>query len=225
MTYEGGVMGIPITLSTPQLVATAFTATIVPITATNATNGDFKSGAIHKMTIAAGQRIVELSITAFNDAVVEPVPETFEVVLTAASGPPGIAIGRSVGTGTITDATGMPPGRLLIGSQTVVEVDSCAKCTATAEIPVVLSSAPSATATVLFSTADAGAVANVDYTKRTNVKLSFTVGGVLHKFVTVVTIGNNVPNPTRGIDIKFTSPVNISLAGGDTGRITILDND
>jgi len=223
MTYEGGVMGIPITLTTAQAVATSFTATIVPVTATNATGGDFKSAAVHKMKIAAGARIIELAITALNDNLVEP-DETFNVVLSAASGPSGIAIGRSVGTGTIKDATGMPPGLLLIGSQSIVEIDTCAKCTATAEVPVVLSG-PSASATVLYSTADAGATAGADYTKRTNVKLAFVAGGVTHKFVTVVTIGDNLPEPTEGINIKFTSPVNISLANGDTGTISILDND
>ena len=164
-------------------------------------------------------------ITALTDNVLDGT-KTFNVVISAASGPSGIAIGRSIGTGTIKDATGMPPGTLLIGNQSIVEVDGgCTTCNATAEIPIVLTSAPTVAETVLISTVDAGATAPADYTKRTNVKVTFAPGPVTHKFVTVVTIGNNLPQPTRAINIKFTSPVNMSLANGDTGTITILDND
>ena len=43
--------------------------------------------------------------------------------------------------------------------------------------------------------------------------------------MTVVTIGDNLPEPTEGINFVFSSPTNLSLGNGTTGLVDILDND
>jgi hypothetical protein len=231
MSYEGGSIAIPISLSTVQATAVTFTATIVPVNATNGvglptgTPYDFKSAAKHNMKIGAGARFAYLTIVAVNDASTEP-DEMFNVLLSNAAGVAGIAIGRSVGVGVIKDATGIGPGQILIGSQSIVEIDTCGTCKATAKIPIVLSAPSATTVSLKYSTLDAGATSGVDYTKKTNAGVSFLVGGALRKLVTVITLGDVAPEPTEGIDVKFTvSTANAAFTYGDTGRIDILDND
>jgi hypothetical protein len=224
MTYEGGVAALPITISTPQATQVTFKATIVPI---NSINGaglpvgsvyDFKGTVTRTMKINAGVRQVFLSVLAVNDALTEP-DEGFNVVISQAT--PGIEIGRSVGLGTIKDATGAAPGQLLIGNTSIVEIDACATCKATAKFSVVL--VGPAPASVKYSTQDAGATQPADYTKKTNATLSFIVGGSTRKQISVITIGDNTAEPTEGINVVFNTPVGVSLP--PNGHIDILDND
>ncbi len=235
MSYEGGTLSIPITLNQPQSVAVSFTVTIQPTSPTNtAINGyghpasfvsDFKSNPVHNIKIAAGQRQGYLSVTALRDNLVEG-DETFSVVLSNPAGVTGIKLGRAVGTGTIKDATGIAPGTLLIGSESIVEIDSCLTCKATAKFSAVLSAPPTANYTVKYSTQDAGATAGLDYTARSNINLSFTSGGAIQKAITVVTLGDNIPELTEGINVVFTSPSTPPLlANGNMGQVYILDND
>ena len=156
-TYEGGTMAFPITLNVPVATTVTFTATIVPVTATNGyklpagSPYDFKSTPVHKITILAGKHEAFLTLSTVQDNIVEP-DEAFNVVISQAV---GATIGRSVGVGIIKDATGMPPGELLIGSSSIVEVDTCNGCTATAKVPVVLSQPAAAAGSVKYQTADA----------------------------------------------------------------------
>ena len=122
----------------------------------------------------------------------------------------GIKLGRAVGTGTIKDATGIAPGTLLIGSESIVEIDSCLTCKATAKFSAVLSAPPTANYTVKYSTQDTGATAGLDYTARSNISLGFTAGGAIQKAITVVTLGDTLlsdgTGQVEGINVVFTSP-------------------
>ena len=225
MSYEGGVVAIPITLSSPQATAVTFTTTIQTF-AGGAQNGgaDFKTAVTHNMKIAAGARQIYLSVTAIKDALTEP-DESFNVVVSNPAGAPGIALGRSVGAGTIKDATGTPPGEILIGSTTIVEINACGTCKATAKVSVVLSAPSPTTVTAKWSTQNAGATAASDYSAKSNAALTFAVGGTLHKFLSVITLGDNTTEPTEGINIVLSNPsAGISFVG-NPGSITILDND
>jgi hypothetical protein len=174
--------------------------------------------------IPIGGRQAYVTVTSLTDALVEG-DETFNVELSNVAGVAGIQIGRAVGTGTIKDATGVPAGQLLIGSQTIVEIDSCAKCKATSKFSVVLSAPTAQQVTVNYSTADAGASAGADYNAKLNKTLTFKVGATTRKFVTVITLGDLIPEPTESIDVVFSNPVNAALDNGNTGHIDILDND
>jgi Calx-beta domain len=85
------------------------------------------------------------------------------------------------------------------------------------------------TVTVDYQTQDAGATAGVDYMpkvgKTAPLHLTFLPGKSTHKFVTVVILGDNTPEPTEGIDVVFSNPQNASFGSGSTGHIDILDND
>jgi len=227
-TYEGGVASIPITLSSPQSTDLHFTAKILPIPG-GATNGtglpagtpyDFKSAVLHNMTIKATKLVAYLNITATIDQVANEGDESFDVELTNLSGAPAVTLGRSIGVGTIKDATGMAPGQILVGSSSIAELNSCATCKATAKVSVVISA--SATASVKYTTQDAGATAGVDYTAKTGT-LTFSAGATVHKELSIITLGDNTPENTEGINIVFSNPVGVSLPSN--GHIDILDND
>ncbi len=235
MTYEGGSLSLPITLTQPQATAVTFTVTIQPTSATNtAINGfghpasfvsDFKSNPIHNVKIAAGQRQAYVAITALSDNIVEP-DETITAVLSNAAGAPGIHVGRAVGTGTIKDATGIAPGTLLLGSESIVEIDACATCKATAKFSAVMSVKPTQAYSARYTTSSTTATAPADYTARNNINLSFAAGGAIQKAITLVTIGDNIPEGTDDVVFTFTSPSTPTLlANGNTGHIYILDND
>ena len=231
--WEGSVASLPITLSTAELTNVTVTATIVTSPG-GAINGfglptsavqDFKSNPIHNITIKAGQRQAYVAVKAIADTVSGEGPETFQVVLSNPAGVAGIGLGRSVGTGTILDATGIPAGQILVGSTAIVEGDTtpgCINCKYTAKVPVLLTG-PKAAVSVKYSTQNAGAVAPTDYIAKTNLTLAFTLTGATQKTLTVITIGNNTPSGTKGINIVFSNPVGVPLPS--PGHIDILDND
>jgi hypothetical protein len=107
----------------------------------------------------------------------------------------------------------------------IVEIDTCATCKATAKFDVVLSAPTAAPVSVHYVTANAGATAPADYTAKNNGTLSFTVGGTRHKFISVVTIGDTTPEGTERINVVFSNPVNVVFGNGSIGTIDILDND
>jgi hypothetical protein len=224
-TYEGGVIALPITLNVPSGAATTFTATV---TSDNATNGsDFKTPVKHTIKIAAGKVEAFLSVTTLKDAVSDPT-ETFHVDLSAIT--PGVSAGRTRGFATILDDTGMAPGVLLFGSSSIVELDSsCTACKGNVKVPVVLSGAVASNVTVKWITADAGATAGSDYlAKKVLQTLTFKTGTALQKLLLITTFGDANPEPTEGINLVFSSPVNAVFANAgtaNTGHIDILDND
>jgi hypothetical protein len=222
--YEGESLYIPITMT--QMLATKVTvvATIVPITATNgytSPNGDFKSNPKHTLTIAAGTTHVNLTIAALKDNLTEP-DETFNVVLSA---PSQGSLGRSVGIGTIKDATGMPAGQVLVGSAKIVEEDGCGSgaCNPPVTIGVVLSQPDPLASSIKFATANGTAVAPGDYTT-TSGKLSWLANGMGAKTIAIKTIGNTIPQNDRTFNVTFNTPTG-GLTTPSPVTITIIDND
>lgn len=78
---------------------------------------------------------------------------------------------------------------------------------------------------VNYHTTNAGATAGSDYTTK-NGTLTFKPGATLKKYISVITLGDNVidSSPLEGIDITFTNvPAGYSFLGA--GHIDIIDND
>ena len=221
-------------MSTPQAVNVTVTATIVPV-AGGAINGyghtstfvsDFKSNPIHNITIKANARQAWVAVKGLADTVSGEGPESFEVVLSSPNGPAGIGLGRSVGTGTILDATGLAAGQILVGSSSLPEGDTfagCTNCKFTAKLPVLLTG-PKAAASATYSTVGTGgATAPADFTTKINKPLTFTLTGATYKTLTVITNGNNNVDPGKGINFVFSNPVGTPPVA--TAHVSILDNE
>ena len=234
VSYEGGTISLPITLSTVQTGANVtVTATIVPI-AGGAINGfglpastvqDFKSNPTHNLTIKAGARQAFVAVKAAVDTVSGEAPESFKVVLSSPAGVTGIGLGRSTGLGTILDANGMPAGQLMVGSVSIVEGDACATCKYTAKVPVVMAG-PKAAASVKYSTVGTGTeTAPTNFTAKLNKVLTWTATGATAKTLTVITIGNNTPAGAQGINFVLSTPTGAINGPLPPAVVTILDND
>jgi hypothetical protein len=242
MTYEGGAASIPVTLSTPQTADVNVTATIVEVPG-GAINGagqpatfvhDFKTAAVKTVKIRANQRQAFVAVTAKTDALVES-DETFQVVL---SGPvvvgnpgSGIQLGRSIGIGTIKDTTGLAPGLILAGNTTIVEIDACATCKATAKFSVVLSAPIAAPVSVKYSTVSGLpplATAPADFTAKLNKTLNYSPGAAIQKAITVMTIGDITPESTERIGINLFNATGATIQNDhptQDGFMDIIDND
>ena len=209
------------------------TATIVPVPG-GAINGyglatgavqDFKSNPIHNLTIKAGARQAWVAVKALTDNVSGEAPETFKVVLSSPAGVTGISLGRSVGTGTILDANGVPAGQLMVGSTSMVEGDACSTCKFTAKVSVVMAG-PKAVGSVNYSTVGTGTeTAPTNFTAKLNKVLSWTATGATAKTLTVITIGNNTPAGAQGINFVFSGPTGAINGPLPPAVVTIIDND
>jgi hypothetical protein len=236
--YEGASIALPIVLSTPiptgQTVSV--TATIIPGTAGNCrvtpANCDFTAAAVHNL-VFSGAQTKYLTVNANRDKTVEPGdPHTFQIKLSnvmPSAGAGNYTIGKGLGVGSIIDASSIGPNVYLVGRSTIPEMDACTLCKATAKFSVALSSNPAATVSVGYHTVNAGATAGADYTSKSGT-LTFSPStsptlATLKKFISVVTIGDNVVEPTEGIDVVFNPPPPGYSFAGLPGHIDILDND
>lgn len=220
MSYEGGKLFFPVTLSTPQSLDVLVTATIVPGTANNP--ADFKAPATKTVKIRAGKTQSFVTITALRDTVTE-ADETLQVVLSSPTGPSGIKVGRATGAGVIKDTTSIAPGHLLWGSQSIVETDSGPKIAA--KVSLVESGAPS-DATMKSSTLAGTATAGVDFLAKTasNTVFKATGSGAIVRTVPVLpdTVAESNETILFSITTASTPPMPID---NDPAVVTILDND
>jgi hypothetical protein len=164
MTYEGGSLYLPITITQPQPVAVTVNVKILPTSVTNtAVNGygkpstfvsDFKSATLHNIKIAANARVAYLTVTGIQDNIPDG-DKQLQAQITGATAatlptPTPVNLGRVIGTGIIKDTfinTGtvanpvyapIPPDQLLIGSESIVETNQCATCRTTAKFSVLV---------------------------------------------------------------------------------------
>jgi hypothetical protein len=229
--YEGGVVALPIVLSTTQTAAVTVTATIKPGTGpTGAGNCrvtplscDFKTTAIHNITFKAGDRFKYVSVAALTDAITGESDHTFTVELSNVGTTTGVTLGKAQGSGTIKDSTGMA-NQFLVGTSTIPEMDQCTACKATSKISVALAAAPTTTVSVKYTTVDAGAHGGTNYTSKSST-LTFLAGGTAKKYISIVTLGENtVDLPPFGLDVVFTNPT-AGWSVTNSGHVEILDND
>jgi hypothetical protein len=246
MTYEGGSLYLPITITQPQPVAVTVNVTILDShnSANTAVNGvgkpatfvsDFKSATLHAVKIAANARVAYLGVLGLNTDGQDGDKQLQAEITgaTAATLPTAtpVAVGRALGTGIIKDAFGMPPDEILIGSESIVETDQCAACKTIAKFSVVVNDGVHALATTTMkyatlNVAPTTAIPNVDYVPKNPTTLSFTVGTAIQKATSITILGDPTPDATEDLNIVFSAPSTPTLFDqGSVGHIFILDND
>ena len=157
-----------------------------------------------------------ITILVNGDTKFEP-NETFFVNL---GSPVNATISDGQGVGTITNDDSPPA--VSIGDATVLEGNSG---TVPATFTASLSSASTQTITVTFATADGTtnpATAGSDYTTSTGT-VTFPPGSTSQP-VTVLVIGDTVPEPNETFFVNLASPTNATIARAQ-GVGTILDDD
>jgi hypothetical protein len=233
--YEGSALSLPIVLSSPAPGPFTVAAIITPGTAKNCRTSpgdcDFNGSltGVHNISFKTGDRFKYVSVTALTDNVSGEPDRQFSVVLTNLNNPlaPTVTLGKALGTGTIKDATGLT-NQILVGSQSIPEMDLCATCKTTAKISIALPlSAPiSTTVSMTYKTQAAGsATAGTNYTSKSGT-LTFAAGGPAKKYIQVIMVGDNaVEAAPYGVDIVITPVTTGWTVANGPGHIEILDND
>ncbi|OWY22041.1 hypothetical protein C7N43_09165, partial [Sphingobacteriales bacterium UPWRP_1] len=162
-------------------------------------------------TIPVGQTCVNVTFPIIDDNVLEPT-ETFNVNL---ANPNNATIADPQGVVTILDNDTTPPS-LTINDITVNE------SAGTATLQICASYAPGSPVTVQYTTANATALAGLDYTATT--ATATIPAGQTCVNVSFPIINDTNPEPTETFNVNLTNPTNATIADPQ-GVVTILDND
>ncbi|OWY25739.1 hypothetical protein C7N43_31380, partial [Sphingobacteriales bacterium UPWRP_1] len=162
-------------------------------------------------TIPVGQTCVNVTFPIIDDNVLEPT-ETFNVNL---ANPNNATIADPQGVVTILDNDTTPPA-LTINDITVNE------SAGTATLQICASYAPGSPVTVQYTTANATALAGLDYTA-TSATATIPAGQTCVN-VSFPIINDTNPEPTETFNVNLTNPTNATIADPQ-GVVTILDND
>jgi len=175
--------------------------------------GDYqtKSGSV---TIAAGQTTGTVSVAVAGDRLDEP-DERFFVNLSNAR---GAVLADGQGAGTIVDDDAPPV--VAVADSVVTEGDSG---DVQASFTFSLSQASGRVVTVDYATADDSAVAPGDYAAGSG-SVTFAAGDTT-KTVTVAVNGDLLDEIDERFDVKLADPQGASMAAGEKGVATIIDND
>lgn len=184
---------------------------------TAATAGeDFNAQTNQRITFNPGEVSKAIGVSTINDSIPEQT-ETFEVVLSNASGAP-IVVNRA--TATINDNDGAQPTVSIADATPATEGQN-------ASFTVTLSAAASGTVSVRYSTVSGAgptaATSGLDFTAASNATLTFAPGET-EKTINVATTDDQETEADEVFTISLSSPTGVVLADREaTG--TILDND
>jgi hypothetical protein len=202
------VMSFTVSLSNPS--ASNVTVTWQTANGTAAAGSDYVAVAATVLTFTAGQTSKTVGVTINGDTTGES-NETFTVNLTA---PTGATISDAQGIGTIVNDD----------TPTLVVNDLSTNEGNVAEpvLTVTLSTPPSSTVSVNYTTADGLALAATDYTA-TSGTLTFNPGETA-KTITIALRRDNLPEFPERLFVNFSNPVN-ALLPDNQAQVTIDDDD
>jgi ELWxxDGT repeat protein len=163
------------------------------------------------LTFAPGELSKSVTVLVNGDGLAEP-NETFLVNLSA---PTNATIADGQGLGTILD----DEPRLNIGDATIAEGHIGTRA---ATFTVTLSAASDQPVTVAYATADSSAAAGSDYQAKSGT-LTFAPGQTTQT-VTVLVVGNRLPESSETFLVNLSSPTGATIADGQ-GLGTILDDE
>ncbi len=201
-----------VALSSPsdQVVTVTYATTAFRGTATNEVDYIGTGGTF---TFAPGELTKSATVQVLGDTLDEPDEVTYFVIFF----PTNATIGDDEGVLTILDDD--PPPSLSIGDVAVTEGDSGST---EAVFTVSLSAASGRQVTVDYATEDGTAMAGADYTAA-NGTVAFGPGE-RSKTVSVIVLGDTIPEPDEAFVVQLTDPVN-ATATDSQGRASITDDD
>ncbi|MBI2946587.1 MAG: hypothetical protein HYY23_03010, partial [Verrucomicrobia bacterium] len=193
-----------------------------PITAQYATTTDGTAASGVDFRSASGTLTFqpgETSKTVIVEVVGDTLHEGTETFFVALSNPTNASIAIPQAQGRIFDDEAAP----VVSIQDAVAVLEGNTGTVNATFQVSLSAASAQAVTVVVATADATAIAGVDYTARTNT-VAFNPGSPLTQTVSVDIRGDNLSEPDETFFVNLSDPVGATL-GRNQATGTIKDDD
>ncbi|NOX53422.1 MAG: hypothetical protein GXP27_03090, partial [Planctomycetes bacterium] len=167
------------------------------------------------LTFAPGERTKTVSVIVFGDETVEP-DETFSLRLSA---PVNAELADATGLATILNDDGVAP---TIGVEGFTDYEGVAGQRTPFTFQVTLSRPSADPVTVQYTTVDGTATAGRDYEPVAGT-LTFLPGDTTET-VTVIVLGNGIPEPDRVFQVRLSNPVNADLAH-DRADGVIRDDD